>query len=365
MENKLSVKDAKIRNQIVLVRTDYNVPIENGEVASDFRIRASLPTIEFLLKKGAKKVILISHLGRPEGKKTKDLSLKPVALKLAELLPGVPVEFVDDVSGPDVEDAVSGLKKGGVLLLENLRFYPGEEKNSEDFIREIIDTTGATVYVQDGFAVIHRAHASTSAASKQLPIYAGLLLEKEISNLEKVLKSPKKPLMLMLGGAKVEDKTPLIKAFKNLADHICIGGKIAADGLPKEILDDPALKEKLYVAKDFDTDSEGNKLDCGPLSTHKIIETAKKSKTVIWNGLLGKAEDPAFATSSEAFLKTLGESPQITSIILGGDTTGFAEETLKSSPELSFSLLSTGGGAALEYLAGKSLPGLEAIENTI
>ncbi|MBR3257310.1 phosphoglycerate kinase [Candidatus Saccharibacteria bacterium] len=355
MENKFSVKDAKVRNQIVLVRTDYNVPIENGEIVSDFRIRASLDTIELLRKKGAKRIILISHLGRPEGKKVKDLSLRPVALRLAELLQGVPVDFVDDVSGPDVEEAVESMKKGGVLLLENLRFYPGEEKNSEDFIREIIDSTGASVFVQDGFAVIHRAHASTSAVSKQLPVFAGLLLEKEISCLEKLLKSPKKPFMLMLGGAKVEDKSPLIDAFKDKADSICVGGKIAADGFTSSL-------ENVYVAEDFDEDSSGNKLDCGPLSTHHFIETLKSSKTVLWNGLLGKAEDPAYATSSTIFLKTLGESPEITSVICGGDTTGFAEEQMKEHPDLKFSLLSTGGGAALEFLCGKPLPGLDVIE---
>lgn len=356
MEEKLTLKDAKVRNQIVLVRVDYNVPLKDGEVASDFRLRASLPTINYLRDKGAKKIILISHLGRPEGQKVKELSLKPVALKLAELLPGVPVEFVDDVSGPDVEDAVKSLKKGGVLLLENLRFYPGEEKNSEDFIREIIDSTEADLFVQDGFAVIHRAHASTSAVAKQLPVYAGLLLEKEISALEKVLKSPKKPFMLALGGAKVDDKTPLIDAFKDKADSICVGGKIAADGAVSS-------GEKIYLAEDFDEDAEGNKLDIGPLATHHFVETAKGSKTVLWNGLLGKAEDPAFATASTIFLKTLGESPEITSIICGGDTTGFAEEVMKDSPDLHFSLLSTGGGAALEFLSGSPLPGLEAVEN--
>lgn len=356
MENKLTVKDAKVRNQVVLVRTDYNVPIKDGEITSDFRIRASLDTINYLREKGAKKIILISHLGRPEGQKVKELSLKPVALKLAELLPGVPVDFVDDVSGPDVEDAVEHLKKGGVLLLENLRFYPGEEKNSEDFIREIIDSTSASVYVQDGFAVVHRAHASTSAVAKNLPVYAGLLLEKEITSLEKVMKSPKKPLMLMLGGAKVDDKAPLIEAFKNKADSICIGGKIAADGAVK-----PA--DNIYIAEDFDEDAEGNKLDCGPVSTAHFVETAKASKTVIWNGLLGKAEDPAFATASTIFLKTLGESPEINSIILGGDTGGFAEEAMKEDKNLKFGLLSTGGGAALEFLSGNVLPGIEALEN--
>ena len=356
MENKLTVKDAKIRDQIILVRVDYNVPLKDGEVESDFRIRASLPTINYLREKGAKKIILISHLGRPDGKKVKELSLKPVALKLAKLLPGVPVEFVDDVSGPDVEDAVKNLKKGGVLLLENLRFYAGEEKNSESFINEIIDTTGARLFVQDGFAVIHRAHASTSAVAKNLPVYAGLLLEKEIVGLEKVLTNPKKPLMLMLGGAKVDDKAPLIETFKNKADQICVGGKIAADGAVK-----PA--DNIYIAEDFDEDAEGNKLDCGPVSTAKFVDAAKNSKTVIWNGLLGKAEDPAFATSSTIFLKTLGESPEIESIILGGDTTAFAEELMKEDKNLKFSLLSTGGGAALEFLSGNSLPGLNAIEN--
>ena len=361
--NFLTIKNAKIKNQVVLVRVDYNVPLDNeGNITSDFRIRASLPTIQFLKEKGAKKIILISHLGRPDGKKDKKLSLKPVALKLAELLPTETVEFVDDVSGPDVEDAVNGLKKGGVLLLENLRFYPGEEKNSDDFIREIIDSTGADVYVQDGFAVIHRAHASTSAVAKNLPVYAGLLLEKEISALENVLKSPKKPLSLLLGGAKVEDKTPLILAFAKLADKILVGGKIAADGLPEEILENPDLKGKLYLSEDFDENGEGNKLDIGPLATHKFAEAIKDSKTVIWNGLLGKAEDPAFSTGSEFIAKTLGETEGINSIILGGDTTGFIETLLEDNPDLKYSLLSTGGGAALEFLAGKSLPGLEAVE---
>ena len=356
MQDKLTIKDAKVKNATVLVRVDYNVPLSGGEVASDFRIRASLPTINYLREHGAKKIILISHLGRPEGTRVKSLSLKPVALKLAELLPGVPVEFVDDVSGPDVESAVGNLKKGGVLLLENLRFYPGEEKNSEDFIREIIDSTSADLFVQDGFAVIHRTHASTSAIANLLPVYAGLLLEKEISALSSLMTKPEKPFMLMLGGAKVEDKAPLIKAFKDKADSICVGGKIAADGAVK-------ASDKIYVAEDFDEDSEGNKLDCGPVSTAHFVEAAKSAKTVLWNGLLGKAEDPAFATSSTIFLKTLGESANITSILCGGDTTAFAEEMMQNDKNLKFSLLSTGGGASLEFLCGNALPGLESIES--
>ena len=268
---------------------------------------------------------------------------------------GVQVNFVDDVSGPDVEEAVADLHKGGILLLENLRFFAGEESNSEDFISEIVDTTGATLFIQDGFAVIHRAHASTSAIAKYLPVYAGLLLEKEITALSKLMQNPKRPFMLMLGGAKVEDKAPLIEAFKERADLICVGGKIAADGFTPDA-------KNVYVAEDFDEDGAGNKLDCGPLATNHFVEALRQSKTVLWNGLLGKAEDPAYATASTIFLKTLGETEGINSIICGGDTTGFAEEQLKQNPQLKFTLLSTGGGAALEFLCGKSLPGLEVIE---
>ena len=354
--NFLTIKDAKIKNQVCLVRVDYNVPLdEEGNITSDFRIRASLPTINYLKEHDAKKIILISHLGRPEGKKDKKLSLEPIAHRLAELLPNFTVNFVDDVSGPDVEDAVKKLKKGEVLVLENLRFYPGEEKNSDDFIREIIDSTGAEIYVQDGFAVVHRAHASTSAVGKNLPVYAGLLLEKEISALENLTASPERPFILILGGAKVDDKAPLIETFKDKADKIFVGGKIAADGAVK-------ADEKIYVAEDFDEDSEGNKLDIGPLSTHKFLEAIKSAKTVLMNGLLGKAEDPAFSTGSESVLKALGETEGITSIICGGDTTGFAEELLSNSSNLNFSLLSTGGGAALEFLTGNALPGLEVLE---
>ena len=176
-----TIKDVNFKDKTVLVRVDYNVPLKDGEVESDLRIRASLPTISYLREHGAKRIILISHLGRPEGR-DKSLSLKPVAIALKELLPNV--SFVDDVSGPDVEQAVHDMKKGDILLLENLRFFPGEEANSDDFIREIIDSIGADLFVQDGFAVIHRAHASTDAIKNHLPVYAGLLLEKEVNNLK-------------------------------------------------------------------------------------------------------------------------------------------------------------------------------------
>ncbi|MBR3368203.1 phosphoglycerate kinase [Candidatus Saccharibacteria bacterium] len=356
MFDKKTIKDVDIKNKIVLVRVDYNVPLKDGEVTSDLRIKSSLPTLNYLIEKKAKKIILISHLGRPEGKKVPELSMKPVAEALKKLLPESKINFVDDVSGPDVETAVETAKDGEIILLENLRFYAGEEKNSEDFIREIVDSTGAEIFVQDGFAVIHRAHASTSAIAKCLPVYAGFLLEKEVENLTKVTEKPEKPFLFILGGSKVEDKQPLIDKFIDKVDDIVVGGKIAVDGYQPD-------NEKIYVAEDFDEDSEGNKLDIGPVSTHKIVEKIQNAKTIVWNGVLGKVEDPAFATSSTIVAKIIGENPEITSIICGGDTTGFVENLMEESKDLKYSLVSTGGGASLELLCGKELPGLEVVED--
>lgn len=360
MFDKQTIQDVKVKDEIVLVRVDYNVPLEQDDkgvwqVKSDLRIRASLPTIEYLREHGAKKIILMSHLGRPEGR-DKNLSLKPVAEALAELMQGVPVDFVDEVSGPEVAAAVKELPKGGILLLENLRFEPGEKKNSGDFAREIIESTGATLFVQDGFAATHRAHASTDAIARLLPAVAGLLVEKEVKLLTKALEAPEKPLVVIIGGSKVEDKEPLIKKFLPIADRILVGGKIAADGY---VATDP----KIYVAEDFDEDGEGNKLDIGPVATGKFVEAIKDAKTVLWNGVLGKVEDAAFATGSEIVAKTLGENPDVTTIVCGGDTTGFVQELIESDPEMKFALVSTGGGAALELLTGGGMPGVEVLED--
>ena len=354
MFDKATIKDVKVKNQVVLVRTDYNVPLRDGQVADDLRIRASLPTLEYLIKQGAAKIIVISHLGRPEGK-DKSLSLKPVAEHLQSLLPAAKVAFADDVSGPDVEFALEDLPKGGILVLENLRFFSGEESNSEEFAREIVDSTHASIFVQDGFAVLHRAHASTAAIADLLPAYAGLLVEKEIKTLGKTLNDPARPFAFVLGGAKVEDKQPLIDKFANIADQIIIGGKIAADGYTSD-------NDKIYVAnEDFDENSEGKKLDLGPLSTHQVLEKIKGAKTVLWNGVLGYAEDPAYATSSTALAQYLGQHPEVTSVICGGDTTAFVHHLRTEHPDLEFSLISTGGGAALQLLAGGELPGLDVI----
>ena len=349
-----TIRDADVKDKIVLVRVDYNVPMENGEIVDDLRIRASLPTLEYLRKAGAKKIILISHMGRPEGR-DESLSLKKAAKALGEMLPNV--SFVPEVSGANVKKIVEEAKPGSILLLENLRFNQDEEKNSEDFIKSIIDAVGAELYVQDGFAVIHRAHASVAAVAKFLPVYMGLLVEKEVNNLEKVASNPERPMLVIIGGSKVEDKAPLIEKFVSKADKIVVGGKIAADGYKAE-----GGAQNIYVAEDFDENANGEKLDVGPLSTAKIAGYIADAKTIVWNGLLGKAEDPAYATASTIVAEMIGEKEDAETVICGGDTTGFVESLMKEHPNLKYSLVSTGGGAALEFLIGKELPGLEAIK---
>lgn len=371
-----TLKDIDVKDKNILVRTDYNVPLKDGRVESDLRIRASLPTIEYLKEQGAKKIILMSHLGRPKGWDD-ELSLRPVAERLKALLssgrsgalaqvllpqktmpstaPSSPrVQFVDRIAGEEVKQAVEDLPEGGILLLENLRFDSREKENSSELAREIVESTGSEVFVQDGFAVTHRAHASTDAVTKLLPSVAGKLVEREVAGLSKVLTDPERPLVVIIGGAKVEDKSPLIEKFEQLADKILVGGKIAADGYKAD-------SGKIYVAEDFDLDTEGMKLDIGPLSAGKILEELKGAKTVLWNGVLGKVEDPAFSTSTELVAKFLGEHSEITSIICGGDTAGFVEELMEKNPELDYSLVSTGGGAALVLLTGGEMPGLAAL----
>lgn len=347
-----TIRDIDVKDKIVLMRVDYNVPLKDGKVTDDLRIRASVPTIQMLLEKGAKRVVLISHLGRPEGKRDRKFSLSSVAKVLEKLLKVGLVGFYDL---PKQGEQIAIPDSFKVALLQNLRFDPGEEENSAEFIKNIIDAVGAEVYVQDGFAVVHRAHASTDAVAKFLPVYAGLLVEKEVKNLSKVIDKPEKPVLLIIGGAKVDDKQPLIEKFEKLADNIVVGGKIAADGYKSK-------SKKIYVAEDFDEDGKGVKLDIGPLSMAKLAGMITDAKTIIWNGLLGYAEDPAYATASTIVAEMMGEHLSAETVVCGGDTTGFVENLMKEHPNLSYSLVSTGGGAALEFLLGNKLPGIEAIE---
>lgn len=361
MFQKQTVRDVEVKDRIVLVRADYNVPLKEDlataqvEISSDLRIRANLPTLQYLLEHGAAKIIIISHLGRPDGRE-QQLSLLPVAERLATMLPGVTVNFVDDATGPKVAAAVQKLPQKGILLLENLRFSPKEEANSAAFAQAIVEATGAEIFVQDGFAVTHRAHASTEAIAHLLPSVAGLLLEREVTTLTKVLQNPARPFITIIGGAKVSDKQPLIDRFSRLADQVLVGGKIAADGYTS---DNP----RVLVASDFDQSADGEKLDIGPVATMQFLEAIQSAKTVLWNGVLGKVEDPTYATSSTILARYLGEHPEIQSIICGGDTAGFVEAMLDQDPDLHFALISTGGGAALKLLSGEPLPGLDGLQD--
>ena len=346
-----TIREADVKDKVVLARVDYNVPMNDGKITDDLRVRASLPTLEYLLEAGAKRIILISHLGRPKGEMNLDFGLSPVAEVLRKLLPKETIGFYPLPKEGEVIPTPDNVK---IALLENLRFDPGEEEDSPEFIKNIIDAVGAEIYVQDGFAVVHRAHASTDAVAKYLPVYMGLLLEKEVKNLEKVAKNPEKPVLLIIGGAKVKDKEPLIEKFAKDAQQIVVGGKIAADGYKSS--------DNIYVAEDFDEDSNGAKLDVGPLSMTKIAGYITDAKTIIWNGLMGKAEDPAYATASTITAEMIGEKEDATTVICGGDTTGFVENLMKDHPTLKYSLVSTGGGAALEFLLGKDLPGLKVIK---
>ena len=239
--------------------------------------------------------------------------------------------------------------------MENLRFSPLEEENSDAYADEILSATEADIFVQDGFAVIHRAHASTDAIARKIPAVAGLLVEKEVSSLEGVMTNPERPLLVIIGGAKVEDKQPLIEQFLPIADSIAVGGKIAADGYTSK-------NEKVYVADEFVEDENGAKLDISQKCAAEIMRMAIMAKTVVWNGVLGKVEDPRFAKASLAVAYAIGENKDCFSVIGGGDTAGFIDSL--DDDDLSYGLVSTGGGASLELLSGKSLPGLEILLNS-
>ena len=353
MKTIRDLKPKDIKDKTILVRVDYNVPLKDGKVTDDLRIRASLPTLQFLLKAGARRLVLISHLGRPKGKANPEFTLSLVADVLRKLLPDESVEFFP-LPHPN-DKKLKDITKSRVVLLENLRFDPREEAGDGSLIEEIVNFAEPTLFVQDGFAVLHRPHASVSAVKDYLPAYAGFLVENEIKNLSAVLDQPESPVLLIIGGAKVDDKAPLIEKFSSLADHIFVGGKIAADGYQ-------AKNSKILVAHDFDEDASGAKLDIGPLSAGNLANLIVDAKTIIWNGLLGYAEDPAFATASTIAAELIGERRSAKTIICGGDTTGFVENLAKVHPNLNYSLISTGGGAALEFLSGKTLPGITALE---
>jgi 3-phosphoglycerate kinase len=398
---KQTINTVPLEGETILLRTDYNVPLnKDGTIGDDFRIQASLPTVKKLLNDNCK-VVIISHLGRPDGRDQK-LSLEPVAVHLAELL-GEPVQFVDEAIGDKVAMAVKGAPRRSVIMLENLRFYPGEEANDEGFAHLLAKSSAARYFVQDGFGVVHRAHASTSAITLQLPSVAGLLLEREYTTITHAMMSPKRPLIAVLGGAKVSDKIKVIEAFVRVADKIIITGAMANTFLayrgvmmgkskyePDEsatldIIYDAARKKvgdqvddflmlptDLAVGSAFSADEPRRSigvnslvptdiaLDIGDGSIETLVSTVALAKTVIWNGTLGIAEFPNFAHGSARLALTLATHPEITSIIGGGDTADFVLNW-DARKGKSFTHVSTGGGASLELMAGEKLPGIESL----
>jgi phosphoglycerate kinase len=387
--NKKTVRDVNVKNKRVLVRVDFNVPLENGKVADDTRIVASLPTVKYLIDQGAK-VILCSHLGRPKGKDQK-LSLRPVATRLQELL-GKPVTFVSDCIGQPVERVVEGMNAGDVTLLENVRFYPEEEKNDPTFAKKL--ATFGDLYVNDAFGSAHRAHASTEGVTKYLPGYAGFLMEKELNYLGQALANPAKPFVAILGGAKVSDKIKVIENLLPKVDALLIGGGmantfLAARGLnmgqslvetdkldvAKALMEKGGAKIALpvdaVIADKFDANaqsqvvaveqvpSDWRVLDVGPQTIDAFEKMLANAKTVVWNGPLGVFEFPAFAKGTIEIAKRLAQSGA-TTIIGGGDSAAAVEQAGVADK---MTHISTGGGASLEFLEGRTLPGVAALQD--
>lgn len=394
---KQTIRDVALDHQTVLVRADYNVPLtKTGSISDDLRIRASIPTLTALLERGCT-VVIISHLGRPEGR-DKSQSLKPVAERLQQLLEK-PVTFVDDCIGDKVHQATKRAAKGSVILLENLRYYKEEEADDETFARKLAKDSNARYFVQDGFGVVHRAHASTHAITLCLPSVAGLLLEREVTTITEAMESPQRPFVAVIGGAKVSDKIAVIQAFVERADKIIIGGAMAntflrykglSVGASKVETDQDETLQQIYaaaakkpddfiqlptdvaVAKDISPDAtrrivsvnsiadDDIALDIGDESIDSMVAALKGAGTVIWNGTLGYAELPEFAHGSARLALTLASQPDTLSIIGGGDTADFVLKW-DGHGGRSFGHVSTGGGAGLELMAGEKLPGVESL----
>jgi phosphoglycerate kinase len=389
--SKASVRDAQVKGRRVLVRVDFNVPLKDGEVADDMRIRAALPTIELLRERGAA-LVLASHLGRPGGTVVPALSLAPVAKRLGELL-GTEVKLAPGVIEGDVELRCGALGPGDVLLLENTRFEPGETENDPKLAESLASL--ADVYVNDAFGAAHRAHASTEGVAQHIPGYAGLLLEKEVTALSRVVEAPERPLVVVLGGAKVSDKVGVIDRFLEVADEILIGGAMAfsffrAQGKPvgDSLYDDESVEAArealakaessncelvlpvdLVLGREFSAETERRDLDgvevpdgwmgldVGPRTAELYGRAVADAGTVLWNGPMGAFELAPFAAGTRAVAEAVAAATG-TTVIGGGDSVAAVR---KFGLEDRVDWLSTGGGASLELLEGKKLPGVEAL----
>src|SRR5690606_13462431 len=393
MLNKLTVSDLDMAGKRVLVRVDFNVPLQDGEVADDSRIRAALPTIEYLRRQGAR-VILVSHLGRPKGQVVEELRMAPVARRLGELL-GCQVKTVPACIGPEVERAAAALADGDVLLLENVRFYPGEEKNDPEFARQLASI--AEAFVNDAFGTAHRALASTVGVAKLLPAPAGFLLQRELEFLGRLLEEPERPFLAILGGAKVSDKIGVIRNLLPKVDSLAIGGGMAYTflkakgyevgrslvdeeriGLAKELMDEARrhgvnllLPVDVVVADKFAEDAnrkvvdveeipaDWQGLDIGPKTRRLFAREIERARTIVWNGPMGVFEWAPFAEGTEDVARAMAGSGAVT--IVGGGDSASAVAQYGFTDKMSH--VSTGGGASLEFLEGKELPGIAALQD--
>lgn len=392
--NKKSLKDVDVNGKRVFCRVDFNVPMQDGKITDETRIRAAIPTIQYLVDQGAK-VILASHLGRPKGKVVEEMRLTPVAKRLGELLEK-DVQKADEAYGEAVKAQIAGLNAGDVLLLENVRFYPGEEKNDAELGKSFAEL--ADIYVNDAFGAAHRAHASTEGIAHYLPAVSGFLMEKELEVLGKALSNPERPFTAIIGGAKVKDKIGVIENLLEKVDNLIIGGGLAytfikAQGheigkslleadkidLAKSFIDKAKEKGvKFYipvdaiVADDFSADANSKvvsigeipadweALDIGPKTAEIYRDVIQKSKLVIWNGPMGVFEIDKFAGGTKAVAEALAESEGTYSVIGGGDSAA-AVEKFNLADKMSH--ISTGGGASLEFMEGKVLPGVVALND--
>jgi len=390
MFNKKSVSDIDVMGKRVLVRVDFNVPIKDGAIGDDTRIRAAIPTVQYLLEHGAS-VILCSHLGRPKGEVMPEYSLRPVATHLSKLLDR-PVAFAEDCVGPVAEQAASALKPGGILLLENTRFHAGETKNDAEMSKQLAAL--ADIYVNDAFGSAHRAHASTEGVAHYLPAVAGFLMENEIRYLGQAIDNPTHPFIAILGGAKISDKIGVIKNLLNKADQVLIGGGMAntffkAQGYPvgDSLVEEEALETArgllaqggnrlrlpvdVVIGDRFEADADRQVmnmgpvpagwriLDIGPNTLDNFSKLIADAGTIVWNGPMGVFEFPRFAEGTFGLAKAVAES-KATSIIGGGDSVAAVQQTGVAGR---ITHISTGGGASLEMLEGIILPGLAALQD--
>ncbi|RMH54670.1 MAG: phosphoglycerate kinase [Candidatus Hydrogenedentota bacterium] len=393
MKPRKTIREIEVDGRRVFVRVDFNVPVENGEVTNDKRIRATIPTINYLKEHGAR-IILASHLGRPKGERKPEFSLAPVAKRAEEIL-GTPVKFVEDCIGPEVEKAAAELENGEILLLENLRFHKGETKNDPEFARALAKS--AELYVNDAFGTAHRAHASTVGVPALLkPAVAGFLIEAELKYLGEALSNPKRPFVAILGGAKVSDKIPVIESLLEKVDALLIGGGMAftflkAQGydVGRSLLEEDQIemargflkkaKERrvklllpvdVVVASDMKNPEDARTVpidtilsdqagyDIGVETVHRFGDVIREAGTVVWNGPMGVFEKEQFASGTLGIAQAVATSSAV-SIVGGGDSVA-AVSRLQLENRLTH--VSTGGGATIEFLEGKELPGVAALD---